>query len=126
MNDPFKFLISGHDTVECAYYLACRGDCAIDFAQLAVDKERLRLDKSRTPKMIRLGQTDFLLHPYGSKSGYSFVIESPDLVVSFGEFMSPSFFVKFKCMALWQKGVASLHEQFMEWADSVGLYAYRA
>lgn len=126
MTEQAKFLLSGHDTAECAYYLAPGKNCEIDYAALAYQKEKLRYDKSRTPKVIKLGGIDFLLQPYGSSSGYSYVIENSDYVISFGEFMKPSFFVKYKCLALWQKGLDTLHAEFMEWAESIGLYAYHA
>ncbi len=100
MTERFTFLLAGHDTVECAYYLVPGPDCEINFTLLAYEKESLRQSKSRDPIIINLGNVEFLLYPYGSKSGYSIIIENTDYVISFSEFMSPSFFVKFKCLAL--------------------------
>lgn len=35
-------LLHGHDTIECAYYLAALPSCTLDFEKLAVEKEALR------------------------------------------------------------------------------------
>ena len=83
MTDNFKFLLSGHDTAECAYFLTPGKNCEIDYAALALQKEKLRHDKSRTPKVIKLGGIAFQLRPYGTSSGYSYVIENMDYVISF-------------------------------------------
>ena len=65
-----SLLLSGHDTIECAYYLAALPGCTLDFERLAVEKEALRLAKVRRPKAIQLGSEEFLLMPNGKKSGY--------------------------------------------------------
>ena len=124
MSEKYNFLLSGHDTVESAYYLTPGKNCLIDYAALSLQKEKLRLDKSRTPKVINLGDKEFLLRPYGSSSGYSYVIENEDFLISFSELMTPSFFVKFKCLALWQKGLVTLHEDFMDWSKLIGMHAF--
>jgi hypothetical protein len=123
-NCNLKRLIHGHDTLECAYYLVAGQKSEINFDILALEKEYLRQNKNRDPKAIKLGDKEFLLHPYGTSTGYSFVIENNDYVIAFGEFMSPSFSVKFKCHSLWQKGAFELHKQFLQWANSIGLYTH--
>lgn len=60
-----QFLLFGHDTIECAYYLAALSDCSLDFTRLAVEKESLRLAKIRRPKAIKLGSQTFLLAAHG-------------------------------------------------------------
>lgn len=125
MTEHLQFLLTGHDTVECAYYLVPGYDCQIDYAWLSYEKEALRQSKSRDPKVITLGGREFLLKPYGTPSGYSFVIEDADFQISFSEFMSPSFFVKFKCQALWQQGLLRLHQALLAWAKAVGLQSHR-
>lgn len=115
------FLVFGHDTVECAYFLSHQGKPQIDYQWLSMEKEKLKLDKTRTPKLIRLGSLEFLLHSYGTSSGYRYLIENSEFLISFNEYSSPSFFVKFKCRALWQHGLESLHRQFMDWTLTVGL-----
>ena len=37
----FKFLISGFDTIECAYYLIASDDYKLDFIELAAQKESM-------------------------------------------------------------------------------------
>jgi hypothetical protein len=117
----FEHLLTGLDTVECAYYLVPSHNCSIDFGSLSFEKEVLRHSKNRDPKVIMLGKEDFLLNPFGTKTGYPFIIENKDFSISFGEFNNPSFFVKFKCLSLWQYGIKQLHDKFLAWTDSVGL-----
>jgi len=97
----------------------------LDYKRLAVEKETLRQNKSRDPKVIELGGIEFLFHPYGSSSGYPFIISNQDYKISFGEFNHPAFFVKFKSLALWQQGVFSLHNQFIQWAERLGFEQQR-
>lgn len=121
-----RLLLTGHDTVECAYFLEAPGSAGnLDFRQLAVEKEMLRQANSRDPKVITLGGMEFLLYPYGASSGYPFVIENPDFTIAFGEFNNPSFFVKFRSLALWRYGAQSLNDKFMRWADGLGFSAFR-
>lgn len=120
-----KLLLSGLDTVECAYFLRPTPQCALDFGALGLEKERLRQSKKREPAKIELGGKEFLLQSYGSGSGYPFVIENADMTIEFGEFNDPSFFVTFRSIALWHKGASALHQQFMLWAASLGLMPYR-
>lgn len=121
-----ELLLSGLDTVECAYFLRPTSGCTLDFFQLSLEKEVLRQNKKRDPKKITLGGTDFFLQPYGSSSGYPFVIENEDMTIEFGEFNEPSFYVTFRSVALWHKGAAMLHEQFSEWSRTLGLIAVRS
>lgn len=65
-----RLLLHGHDTIECSYYLRPRPDSALNFADLAVEKEALRQNKRHEPKTITLGGVEFLLQPYGSSSGF--------------------------------------------------------
>lgn len=120
----FRQLLTGHDTIECAYYLAPRFDCALNYERLAAEKEALRLAKVRRPKPIRLGTEEFLLAGHGTGSGYPFLIENDAFSIQFGEFNKPNFFVAFRSYALWQQGAARLHERFLDWAVSLGLSPY--
>lgn len=79
-----QLLLYGLDTIECAYYLHPSANCALNFEQLAVEKEALRLAKRHDPKTIMLGGWDFLLQPYGSSSGFPFVIANQDYTIAFG------------------------------------------
>ena len=56
----FRLLLHGHDTIECAYYLAAEGARLLDFERLAVEKEEMHLSKSRKPKALKLGSEEFL------------------------------------------------------------------
>lgn len=118
-------LLTGHDTIECAYYLAHRHTSTLDYDRLAVEKEALRSAKVRKPKAMQLGNEEFLLMPNGTKSGYPFLIENDSFSVQFGEFNKPNFYVTFRSRALWQYGAAVLHQRFIAWAASLGMEAYQ-
>lgn len=121
-----KALLSGHDTIECAYYLrATAGDGSIDFDNLRVLKESIRQDKKRQPKAIILGGVEFYLLGQGSASGYPFLIQNRDSTIAFGEFNSPSFYVTYRSEALWRDGAQELHRRFIAWADVLGLHAFK-
>lgn len=121
----FRFLLSGHDTIECAYYLAIEGASLLDFERLASDKEEMRLSKSRKAKPIRLGSEEFLLASHGSRSGYPFLIENDTFSIQFGEFNIPNFYVTYRSIALWHQGARHLHQRLLAWAASVGFRPYR-
>lgn len=121
----FRLLLSGHDTIECAYYLAPAEGCLLDYERLAVEKEIMRQSKSRKPTLIQLGSEEFMLAGHGTGSGYPFLIENTAFSIQFGEFNDPSFFVTFRSIALWHQSAQGLHERFMAWAASVGLRSYQ-
>lgn len=123
---PFKLLLHGIDTVQCAYYLGPPASKHLDFAKLAVIKEQLRMDKSREPRAITLGGTEFFLHPYGSSSGYPFVLTNEDFKIEVGEFNHPSCFVTFKSQSLWKHTAWILHQQFLSWARVIGCEVQQA
>ena len=118
----FSLLLQGIDTIECAYYLRAGGRCGIDFLGITALREELRHAKVREPAVIELGGVQFLLHPYGSQSGYPLVISNANFHIQLGEFNDPSFFVKFLSEALWREGAFALHRRFLDWAESVGLF----
>ena len=122
----FQHLLSGHDTIECAYYLAPNGRAGLDFEHLELQKEELRRSKSRKSKTkpIRLGSEEFLLAGHGTSSGYPLLIENDVFSIQFGEFNKPNFFVTYRSIALWHFGAFALHERFLAWADSVGFEPY--
>ena len=120
----FKPLLQGHDTIECSYYLHASGaSCSLDFEWLAIERERLRDAKGRGQKqrVINLGGVEFMLAPNGTSSGYPFIIANPDWTISFGEFNSPSFYVKYRSEALWREGAQASHQKFCAWAAGLGL-----
>ena len=124
-NSDFKFLLHGIDTLQCAYFLRRSENCALDFETLSLIKETLQQEKSRRPVAISLGGTEFLLHPYGTGSGYPFVLENEDFKIQLGEFNTPNFFVTFRSQALWRESAWLLHKKFLEWASHAGLAPYR-
>ena len=116
----YKLLLHGIDTVQCAYYLSPPASKHLDFRTLAVIKEQLRMSKSREPRAVRLGDTEFFIYPYGSSSGYPFVLSNEDFKIELGEFNNPSCFVTFRSQALWRHSALTLHDKFLAWAKSVG------
>lgn len=123
--DTFNLLLSGHDTIECAYYLAPSENCLIDYERLAIEKEVMRQSKSKSPSLIKLGSEEFMLAGHGTGSGYTFLIENSDFSIQFGEFNDPPFFVTFRSIALWHQSAQGLHERILSWATSVGLHSYQ-
>lgn len=122
-------LLQGIDTVECAYYLRRRPEDqadAFDFASLLVEKEDLRQQRAKEPKAIKIAGVEFLLHSFGSGSGYPLVLSNRDFHIQCGERNDPTFYVKFSSEALWRQGAWPLHNRFMEWAFCAGLFPYRA
>jgi hypothetical protein len=117
----FDFLISGFDTIECAYYLLPTDNFQLDFVALAAEKESMVRAKNTKPKPIKLGSEEFLLASHGTGSGYPFVIENDVFVIQFGEFNNPNFFVKFRSIALWHYNAFDLHKRFLAWASSIGM-----
>lgn len=115
-----KLLLSGLDTVECAYYLRPGTTCKLDFEALRLQREVMRQSKTIEPMKLELGDIDFMLSPNGTKSGYPFLVSNQDFTIQFGEFNNPSFFVKFSSFALWNQGAKLLHERFLQWADTLG------
>ena len=121
----FRHLISGFDTIECAYYLIASDDYKLDFIELAAQKESMVRAKVTKPKPIQIGSEEFLMASHGTGSGYPFVIENDAFMIQFGEFNRPNFFVKFRSIALWHVGALALHQRFLAWANSVGMMPYQ-
>lgn len=121
----FAHLLSGFDTIECAYYLRIEGNADFIFSLLAVEKECLQQAKSKASKVIKLGAEEFLLSPRGTGSGFPFLLENELFRIQCGELNKPNFFVTFSSYALWHHGARALHQRFLEWAQSVGYIPYR-
>lgn len=117
-----RLLLHGIDTIQCAYYLENQKNegAYIDYALLARQKESIRQSKKKDPMPVVLGNGEFLLHPYGSSSGYPIIISNNDFKIEMGEFNMPNFFVTFTSEALWRESPNLLHEKFLGWADFVG------
>ena len=65
----FKFIISGFDTIECAYYLIATDEYKLDFIELAAQKESMVRAKVTKPKPIQIGSEEFLIASHGTGSG---------------------------------------------------------
>jgi hypothetical protein len=78
------------------------------------------MSKSREPRAVKLGDTEFFVYPYGSSSGYPFVLSNEDFKIELGEFNNPSCFVTFRSQALWRQSAATLHEKVSGLGTSVG------
>jgi hypothetical protein len=120
-----KLLLHGFDSVYCAYFLQPTGRNSLDFQKLAENQESIRQSEHKNPVNITLGNSDFLLKPYGTKSGYPFVIENGDFNILLGEYNKPNYYVQFCSQALWRESAYLLHEKFLNWAASVGFTPYR-
>ena len=116
-----RLLLSGIDTIDCAYYLRPSNDCKLDFAALALVREAQQAAKRPEQATLSLGGTDFLLSPRGTASGYPYLMGNAETRIQFGEFNNPGFFVNFRSHALWHKGAQALHRELGQWADSMGL-----
>jgi hypothetical protein len=116
----YKLLFHGIDTLQCAYFLQVVGRSGLDYHRLAEQKDSIRQSKRKHPLPGILGNTEFLLQPYGTSSGYSFGIENNDFKIEFSVFISPNFYVTFRSQALWHESAFILHDKFLAWAKSVG------
>ncbi len=121
-----KLLLSGLDTVECAYYLHQVGKSAFDFTTLTERREALRAAKRRDPCVVELGGKEFLVGRGGTASGYPLVLDNAEQTIQCGEFNSPSFFVTYRSQALWHKGARQLHDEFRQWAEALALKQIRS
>lgn len=121
----FRLLLQGVDTVQCAYYLEPGLNVTLDFHWLAAQKESVRHSQKIRPRPIKIGSEEFLLSPYGSSSGYPFVINNEHFKIEFGEFNAPNFYVTFPSQALWQDSCYILHKRFLKWAASLGFEQYK-
>ena len=120
----FRFLLSGFDTIECAYWLTkvpSWSPTPLDFGHLTVEKEILRASKSKQPTVLRLGTEEFLLASHGTGSGYPFLLQNDAFAIQCGEFNRPNFFVTYRSEALWHQGALNLHKRFLAWAQSVAM-----
>ncbi len=78
----FEMLIHGFDTLQCAYFLESTKKKGIDFELLTREKEGIKKTKLKESKRISLGEYNFLLHPFGSSSGYPLIITNEDFNIS--------------------------------------------
>jgi hypothetical protein len=118
-NRKFDNLIQGFDTVQCAYSMEQKWKGGIDFQFLREKKESIRDLKNKEPVAVKIGGKTFLLHPYGTASGYPILISNEDFKIEMGEFNNPNFFVTFRSQALWRESAFKLHDKFIDWAKSV-------
>lgn len=114
-----RLLLSGIDTVACAYYLREGLGCGFDFAGLAEKREAMRASKRRDPVVVEIGGKGFMLGRGGTASGYPLKLDNSELGIECGEYNNPSFFVTYRSDALWHKGALQLHDDFERWAHGL-------
>lgn len=114
-----KLLLSGLDTVECAYYFRPSIGCLLDFQAIGAKREALKASKRRDPEVLALGGKEFLLASHGTGSGYPFLMENGEVAIQFGEFNNPGFFITYRSHALWHKGLLALHQDMLQWATTM-------
>ena len=95
----FRHLLTGFDTIECAYYMANIPGGAFDFELLEREKGVLKSAKTRRPALLRLGSEEFLLATHGTGSGFPFLLENDAFSIQCGEFNKPNFFVIYTKLA---------------------------
>jgi hypothetical protein len=105
-----KLLLHGFDSVYCAYFLKPTGRNPLAFGKLAEQQESIRQSKRKNSLPTTLGNSDFLLTPYGTKSGFPLVIMNGDFNIQLGEYNKPNFYVQFYSQALWRESANLLHE----------------
>lgn len=116
-----KLLLHGIDTLQCAYYLLpTEKGKAFNFEMLSRMREGIKNSKMKEGAFIPLGNTEFLLQPYGTSSGFPLVIKNRDFKIEFGEFNWPNFFVTFTSEALWRQSAFGLNRKFLKWVESIG------
>jgi hypothetical protein len=74
MEQGFRLLLSGLDTIQTSYYLLPEGKGEIDLELLGLQREAIRVSRRKDPHPVKLGNQEFLLKGSGSGSGYPFVI----------------------------------------------------
>ena len=55
-----RLLLSGIDTIDCAYYLRPGADCRLDFKALSEIREMLRSAKRKEQATVSLADKEFL------------------------------------------------------------------
>ena len=125
-NKGFENLIHGFDTIQCAYFMRCPEGEGIDFKSLRIKKEGIQQSKQKDPVLVPIGKYNFLLHAFGSSSGYPLIISNEDFRIEMGEFNDPNFFVTFPSEALWRESAIDLHNKFMDWMNNLGYEPYRS
>ena len=121
-----KCLLWGLDTVECAYYVDVANAAKFDFDALMRAREAARYEGDGEPRAIILGDTEFFLWPYGTRSGYSIILTNRLMRIECSAGMSPSFFVKFTSEGLWSVGLRELDSRLGNWMRSLGLVEFQA
>jgi hypothetical protein len=119
--DCLKLLLHGIDTLQCAYYLLPIGkETSLNFDTLSRMREGIRQSKAINALPLTIGNSEFLLQPYGTSSGYPLVLKNKDFKIELGEFNWPNFFVTFTSEGLWRESAFGLHKKFLKWVESVG------
>ena len=76
------------------------------------------MNKVGNLRPVKLGDTEYFIHPYSSSSGFPFVLSNEDFKLN-SEFNNPSV-SDLSSQALWRQSASTLHDKFVVWAMSVG------
>lgn len=120
-----KFLLHGIDTLQCAYYLEQTIQSTLYYSRLQNIKLAISESPKKEPQPITIGNSEFFLQPYGSRSGYPFILVNEDFRIETGPNNVPNFFVTFRSQGLWRESAYAIHEKFLNWADSAGMVNYQ-
>lgn len=120
----YRLLLQGIDTLQCAYFMGRAGE-GIDYQGLAEKKEEMQRSKYKQPVVVCLGNSEFLLHPYGTASGYPYLLTNDRCKIECGEFNNPNFYVTYPSQALWHDSAFVSHQRFLEWASSAGYEPFK-
>lgn len=121
MKPSFRNLLTGYDTIECAYYLrGINPNIKFDYDGLIAKRDMLKQKKAKS-EVLCLGTEEFLLASHGTSSGYPVLLKNELFSIQCGELNKPNFYVTYSSFALWHHGIENLHQQFLAWAHSVGL-----
>ena len=118
-----RLLLSGLDSLYVSFYLDT-ATCAIDWDELAYQKEKAGRERNKGFEELELGTERFALQPYGKKP-YRYVLSNKAFEVRLSEGLSPSCHVQFFSEALWGHGFEALTARFNSWAASVKLHTLK-
>ncbi len=112
-------LLSGLDSLFLGY--SVDSICgALDFDELEYQKQLRRDDRDLTLEPIQLGSRRFLLKPNG-RHPYKYILTNEEWELQLTERMHPNFYMRYSSKALWLRGVQTLHAEFEDWLESLGL-----
>lgn len=116
---PPPLLIRGVDSLYVSYYLDT-SNSALDWDELAYQKERIGRDRGDDFAEQTLGSEAFALKPFG-KHPYRYVLSNKHFEVRLSENLNPSCYVQYSSEGLWLFGLDALTARFERWCESTAL-----